>query len=73
MSMIKDPIARFNSREKELPCGDVNFEINENQGLDVVGGTLSGGSISITLSLALGNDGYVCTWTVECQNNCSNK
>ncbi len=67
--MIKDPILRKSSNS--LPCGDVNFEISENQGLDITGGTFSGGTISITLSVILGNQGAVCTWTVECQSNCS--
>lgn len=35
---------------------------------------VNGGTVGITypiLSWALGNDGYVCTLTVECQPNCS--
>lgn len=68
--MIKNPIRRL-TESTELPCGDAAVEIKENQGLDVNGGTFSNGTISITLSVALGNDGQVCTWTVECQENCS--
>lgn len=68
--MIKNPIKRQNSNV-ELPCGDTKVEISENQGLDVNGGTFSNGTISITLSAVLGNDGKVCTWTVECQSNCN--
>mgnify|MGYP002724405652 CR=1 FL=1 len=34
------------------------------------GGTFRGGTIDLTLSYLLGNKGYVCTWTYECQNNC---
>ncbi|GKU26676.1 plantaricin C family lantibiotic [Clostridium folliculivorans] len=69
--MIKDPIRRYQESSTELPCGDVNYEISENQGLDVTGGTFSGGTISITLSVYMGNKGSVCTWTIECQSNCS--
>lgn len=31
------------------------------------------GTVAVTytlLSYYMGNKGYVCTWTVECQNNC---
>lgn len=70
--MIKNPIKRQNSNIK-LPCGDTNVEITENQGLDVTGGTFSPGTISISLSAYMGNNGKVCTWTVECQSNCSKK
>ncbi|CBZ02426.1 plantaricin C family lantibiotic [Clostridium botulinum] len=70
--MIKNPIKR-QSEDVKLPCGDTKVEITENQGLDVTGGTFSEGTISITLSVYMGNDGKVCTWTVECQNNCSHK
>lgn len=37
---------------------------------NIAGGTFKGGTIDLTLSYVLGNKGWVCTWTYECQNNC---
>lgn len=34
------------------------------------GGTFWTGTIDLTISYAMGNKGWVCTWTYECQNNC---
>lgn len=38
---------------------------------NISGGTFAGGTIDLTLSYILGNKGWVCTWTCECQSNCS--
>lgn len=48
---------------------DINLleEIAEQDLQDVNGGTAT----YPIISWALGNDGYVCTLTVECQPNCS--
>lgn len=38
---------------------------------NISGGTFKGGTIDLTISYWLGNKGWVCTWTYECQSNCS--
>ncbi len=57
--------------QNDLIVGDVMEEI---EGNEVAGGfkwgTLLTTSICYVGSYALGNPGQVCTWTVECQNNC---
>lgn len=68
--MIKNPIKRQNTNT-ELPCGDIKFEITENQGLDISGGTMDYCNWQNVTAAIMGDNGHLCTWTVECQKNCS--
>lgn len=79
--MSKNPILRRKLGEKTNNiCGDVLEEIKQNNEIveaiedEVSGGdwvtTLVQGTIGCLGSWVLGNPGKICTWTVECQNNC---
>ncbi|MCB2356540.1 plantaricin C family lantibiotic [Clostridium estertheticum] len=75
--MIKNPIMRTKLHQiEEFPCGDLFEEINENSmTMDAVNGggwvsTILQGTVGCLASYALGNQGKICTWSVECQNNC---
>ena len=45
-----------------------NLELISGAGWQGVAKSITSCSI---LSFVLGNNGFVCTWTVECQSNCS--
>lgn len=73
--LLKNPILRNKlGVASENPAGNALEEIQEH---DVSGalswGTLLTGLACLGASYVLGDKGQVCTWTVECQNNCRNQ
>lgn len=58
----------FNN-EKELGLVELIEDVNELEESAGAGWTWNL-VFSSVISLGLGNDGYVCTWTYECQSNC---
>lgn len=55
--------------------GELKKLMNDADSLENVsgGGTITVGIAYGVFSYYLGNKGYVCTWTVECQDNCRKK
>lgn len=51
--------------------GELQKLMNDAETMEnISGGTLKGTPVDLTISYLLGNKGWVCTWTYECQNNC---
>lgn len=75
--MGRNPILRENNEEQFLGTSGLE-EINNNvEFIETLSGgnsvfvTISQGPLGCLASYVLGNKGKVCTWTVECQNNCN--
>lgn len=75
--MERNPILRkWNSEEYLGTSGleevkhNVEFIENLSGGNNIIV-TLAQGPLGCVASWVLGNNGKVCTWTVECMNNCN--
>ncbi|MBR1822729.1 MAG: Lantibiotic lichenicidin VK21 A1 precursor [Firmicutes bacterium ADurb.BinA205] len=79
--MNKNPIYRSEEEAKDIACGNVAAELDENsQALDAINGagwkqtiacTIAQGTLGCLVSYGLGNGGYCCTYTVECSKTCN--
>ena len=75
--MERNPILREKMQEQVLGVSGLeevknNVELIENiSGGNNVWVTIVQGAAGCLASWVFGNQGKVCTWTVECQNNCS--
>ncbi|KZZ84924.1 MULTISPECIES: plantaricin C family lantibiotic [Bacillaceae] len=70
-AFLKNPVLRMKSSlSVENPAGNVLEEISAQDMMSQVGGTIITISLCATASKYLGNKGYVCTATKECQNSC---
>ncbi|ALX48802.1 plantaricin C family lantibiotic [Lentibacillus amyloliquefaciens] len=71
----KDPIYREKVADVTSPVGNVLDEVSEEElyiaGGDVDPQTALTYSTCHWISPAMGNDGHLCTATVECQPNCN--
>lgn len=75
--MERNPILRKNKEDRVLGTTGLeevknNVEFIENlSGGNNIWVSVIQGAAGCVASWVLGNKGKVCTWTVECQNNCS--
>ncbi|MCM2139855.1 plantaricin C family lantibiotic [Vagococcus fluvialis] len=75
--MERNPILREKKQQQFLSTSGLeevnqNIEFIENlSGGNNVWVTILQGVVGCVASWAVGNKGKVCTWTVECQKNCS--
>lgn len=74
--MERDPILRWENEEQFLGTSGLeevshNVEFIESlSGGNNVWVTIIQGPVGCVASWVFGNQGKVCTWTAECQNNC---
>lgn len=76
LKALKNPYYRhLNNVNVNLPVENPLKELTEDE-MSMFGGAAEPRTVSINsadyimYSLHLGNNGYVCTYTVECQKNC---
>ncbi|HFK1754531.1 TPA: plantaricin C family lantibiotic [Bacillus cereus] len=78
LKALKNPYYRHqNNVNVNLPVENPLKELNEDE-MSMFGGAAEPRTIGgfnsadyAILSLRLGNNGYICTYTVECQKNCN--